>query len=655
MKRVFLFFLVFCFTVYLVPQSGIADDLLDVQDLSLDSLLNLSISSAAKYEQKVSDAPASVSIITSEDIERYGYRTLEDVLMNVRGFYTSYDRNYTYVGVRGFGRPGDYNSRILLLINGHTMNDNVYGQAAVGTELSVNLEGVERIEIVRGPGSALYGTNAMFAVVNVVTKKAKDVDGLELTAGTGSYGRKSGWLTFGKELDNGVELFCSGLWADIKGDNPYFSEYDDFSTNYGVAEDLDWDKYYGGVATVGYNHLKFQGLFTWREKGVPTASWETAFNESDNKTLDDHTYIEAKYENRVTADKNLMLRAYYDHYHYKGWFPYEVQCWDATDGNFAGSELQFLWDVKPNDRLTIGAEYQNHIRADYRLWDEEYSYFDDDFPFNLWSLYLQNEYQVRPNLSLTLGVRRDEYSTVGSATTPRAAVVYNPLKSGTFKLLYGEAFRAPNIYEVNYDDPDLGYIPNYDLKPERIQTTEVVWEQRLTEQLLGVLCLYNYNMKDLIEQKYDPSDELIQFQNTSKIKASGLELELNARLHGGISGYANYTLQKTEVVGSDRKLENSPSHLIKLGVGCPTTRFLYTAAQFYYETERITVFETKTKPFLLTNLNITTKPIFNHLRVSLLVRNLFDATYKFPGALEHLQDAITQDRRNIVIKLSYSS
>ena len=138
---------------------------------SLDELLDVKISGAAKYEQTARQAPASVTIITSEDIERYGYRTLADALMTVRGFFVSYDRNYTYVGVRGFSRPTDYNNRILLLLDGHTLNENVYGAAQLGSELPIELDLVERIEIVRGPGSALYGTGAMLAVVNVVLKK----------------------------------------------------------------------------------------------------------------------------------------------------------------------------------------------------------------------------------------------------------------------------------------------------------------------------------------------------------------------------------------------------------------------------------------------------------------------------------------------------
>jgi len=223
----------------------------DIEDVDLDSLLNTEISAAAKYKQAssaaptaakyaqhISEAPASITIITSEDIERHGYRTLEEVFMSVRGFYVSNDRNYSYIGVRGFSRPTDWNNRILLLINGHTVNESVYGSAFFGTEFALSLDSIERIEIVRGPNSALYGTSAMFAVVNIITKNGNALDSARASAMIGSYHRLIGSTAFGKEFGNGLDISFSGLWGDIKGQDHYYEEYDDPSANDGVAEGL---------------------------------------------------------------------------------------------------------------------------------------------------------------------------------------------------------------------------------------------------------------------------------------------------------------------------------------------------------------------------------------------------------------------------------
>jgi outer membrane receptor for ferrienterochelin and colicin len=172
--------------------------------LSLDSLLNTRISSAAKYQQTMSEAASSVTIVTAEDIQRYGYRTLPDVLASVRGFYLSYDRNYAYHGARGFSRPSDYNNRILVLVDGNAMNEGVFGSSAVGTDFNVALSSLERIEIVRGPGSALYGTGAVFAVINVVTKTAAHTPGAALAVQGGSYGERGGALQCRGAMAGGI-------------------------------------------------------------------------------------------------------------------------------------------------------------------------------------------------------------------------------------------------------------------------------------------------------------------------------------------------------------------------------------------------------------------------------------------------------------------
>ena len=142
--------------------------------MSLEQVMSVEIPSvvgASRFAQQVVDAPATVTIVTSDEIERFGYRTLADILRGVRGFYVNYDRNYSYVGSRGFLRPGDYNSRILLLIDGHRVNDNIYDSATIGTDFPIDLELIDRVEIVRGPSSSLYGTSAFFAVVSVTTRR----------------------------------------------------------------------------------------------------------------------------------------------------------------------------------------------------------------------------------------------------------------------------------------------------------------------------------------------------------------------------------------------------------------------------------------------------------------------------------------------------
>jgi iron complex outermembrane receptor protein len=123
----------------------------DVMDLDPEDLKSVQVYSASMYLQSDREAPSSVTVITAEQIRQFGYRTLADALRSVRGFDVTYDRNYYYVGVRGFSRPGGYNDQILLLINGHRLNDNVYDSVQLGTAFPLDVDLIERIEIVRGP------------------------------------------------------------------------------------------------------------------------------------------------------------------------------------------------------------------------------------------------------------------------------------------------------------------------------------------------------------------------------------------------------------------------------------------------------------------------------------------------------------------------
>lgn len=621
-------------------------------DVSLEKLLNETINTAAKYEQTVSEAAASVTIITTEDIERYGYRTLDEILTRIRGFYTRYDRSYSYLGVRGFSRPTDFNNRILILLNGHILNENVYGTATIGTDLGLNLDAIERIEIVRGPGSVLYGAGAMFAVINIITKKGNTIDGTKISAEAGSFGRIKGSTTFGKQLENGMDIAVAGLWADIDGQYLYFKEFDTPSTNNGIADNLDWDKYYGFLSTIAYHNFTIQGTITSRKKGNPTGSYETVFNKYSS-TLDARKFIDVNYETAIDVNKHIMMRGYYDHYDYRGVYPYEnyVQK-EATINHWQGLEAQFLWDVRQNDRLILGTEYKNDSKASYKSEYATEVQYNSNFPFHIFSIYFQNEYQVHNNLSFVLGTRWDRYSTVGNSVTPRAAIIYNPHKSSTLKLLYGEAFRAPNVYETYYEESGLAK-SNPHLKPEKIKTAELVWEQQLNTAFSGVVSLYNYDMKNLIDQTIDPYDLLSQFRNVSRVKAQGIEFELNAHLESGFWGYINFIFQRAEDNLLKKKLTDSPSHLMKLGFSNSLFKKFYTAVEFEYEASRTNVYGKKNNEFLLTTINFSSKPLFRHIKFSFLVRNLFDVRYALPGGFEHIQQGIFQDGRNYSVKMDF--
>lgn len=645
----------------LLLQFGYAQDFGDgTQDPSLDSLLSMRITTASKHWESTSDAPASTTIVTSTDIKRFGYRTLEDVLKAVRGFYVSYDRNYSYIGVRGFSRPTDYNNRLLLLVNGHTLNEGFYGSAPFGTDFIIDFDAVDRIEIIRGPGSVLYGSGAMFAVVNVLTKPGVDLNSVQLLGETGSFGRARGSTTLGMEFSEDFDGMLSARWANIKGQDLFFSEYNADSTYNGIAHGLDWDRYVGFFSTINYRSLVMQAAFSTREKGIPTGSYGTAFGDPYEKTLDRYSFLEAKFDQEIDVSKGIMIRGYYDHYYYTGTYPYDKLSHEATTANRIGGEFQFRWDLSSSNRLSTGLEYINNTRSDFRNWDVDTTFYDGNFPFTTFSLYVQDEYQLTSDLAFTVGVRRDAHSIAGSSIMPRASAVYHPTTSGTVKLLYGEAYRAPNMNELNYEDNLSDFKVSRNLRREHITTIELELSQRLSDELHAVASLYTYTMKDLIDERIDPTDSLLQFQNFGKVQARGFDCELTARLHVGLNGYINYTYEHAANAANNAGLTNSPTHMLKLGLGYNLVDYLRAAFEMQYQTGRLTVQGFSTDPFFITNLNIATSSPANResrerlldwLRVTLLVRNLFNVKYATPGGFEHQQAGIIQNGREFLLKL----
>src|SRR5882724_11945529 len=226
-------------------------------ELRLEDLTKLEIPTvegASKYSQKANEAPASVSIITSDDVKKYGYRTLAEILQSVRGLQVSYNRNYSFLGIRGFNR-GDYNSRVLVLVNGHRINNSLSDGAFIGTEFILDVDLIEKVEVIRGPGSSLYGNNAFFGVVNVITRRGRDFSGYgaEVSGEAGSFDTYKGRVTYGNRLKNGLELLFSGALYDSEGhDQLFFKEFKTNTPSKGFAYNADGDYFKSGFGSLSF-------------------------------------------------------------------------------------------------------------------------------------------------------------------------------------------------------------------------------------------------------------------------------------------------------------------------------------------------------------------------------------------------------------------
>jgi iron complex outermembrane receptor protein len=617
-----------------------------------------SVYGASRYEQKVTEAPASVTIVTADEIKKYGYKTLADILRSVRSFYITYDRNYNYVGVRGFGRPGDYNTRILLLVDGHRINDNIYDTAAVGTEFIIDVDLIDRVEVIRGPGSSLYGNNAFFAVVNVITKSGRDLKTLEVSGDAGSFNTYKGRLSYGNRFQNGVEALVSGTAYYSSGPGSlYFNEFDDPSTNNGTTQHTDYDRSLNGFAKFSFHDFSLEGAYITRTKGIPTASFGTDFNNRGNETTDAHGYLDLKYETALGPQWDLTARLYYDSLKYQGYYLYSgVVNKDTSNGNWWGAEAKVMTRVLDKNKIIVGVEYQGNFKQDQKNYDMDpfFSYLDDARNSTLWAVYAQDEFSILKNLTLTAGVRYDHYSTFGGTTNPRLALVYSPSEKTIFKALYGTAFRAPNVYEIYYETSGVNKA-NPDLKPETIKTYELVYEQYIGNYLRGSISGFYYTIQDLITQTVDPVDNVLVFTNTDKVEAKGIEFELDGKLPGGFEGRISYSIQNAKNKATGETLTNSPAQLAKFNLIAPLVKQkLFAGLEVQYTSKRKTLAGNYVDGFSVTNLTLFSQNLLKGLEISGSVYNLFNKKYGDPGAEEHVQDILQQDGRTFRVKVTYA-
>ncbi|MES2178337.1 MAG: TonB-dependent receptor [Gemmatimonadota bacterium] len=624
-----------------------------MRTISLDSLLNTRISTASKYAQTSAEAPASVTIITADELARGGYGSLQEVLETVRGFYTSNDLNYVSLGVRGFGRPSDYNNRVLVLIDGHSLNDQTWGGAPLGGDLPLNLDAVERLEIVRGPGSALYGTSAMFAVINIVTKSGVALDGTTVSVRGGTGRLREARMVTGRAITPAVSYAASGVISRLDGNDLYFAEYDSPATNHGIAHALDWERAVSGLAAVTVKDVVVRIGYQNRGRGIPTGSFGTAFNDPRSEAVDENLWGDIIATRDFAGVFHLSARLYGDRYRYRGVYPADAgpAYSDGGGSSAVGTEVIGTWEHSSRNKLTLGVETRLVSRADYYELFADQTSARDDQPSNVYSVYAQDEFQLSSRLILVGGLRADRNSRHGGALTPRVAIIAAPRHGTTIKALYGEAFRAPSAAEA--DITTSFYTRNPSLSAERIRTFELTAEQRLGAPWLLGGSLYRYQIHGLIDQVELDQQGLV-YQNLNEAEAAGLELEMDYKPASAVSGHASYAIQTTDDAASDERLTNSPQHIALASVSGRTDFGVQATLSGRYESGRKTLSGPSTKAFLRSDANISYTPVtLNQLEVGIRAVNLFDTYYATPGGLEHRQMAIAQAGRTVSVRLSW--
>lgn len=634
-------------------------------EMNLEQLMQIEISTASKYRQPSSEAPSSVSVITRNELELLGYRTLSEVIRGVRGFHTTNDRTYNYTGARGFGRPADYDTRLLVMLNGHRLNESVYDSATLGLDLIVDIGLIDRVEIVRGPSSSLYGTNAFFGVINIITRPASQIDGAEVSGSAGSFDSYRGRASYGGVTQDGTEIVLSASRFDSRGEpHTFFENFLDTPSG-GIARHLDGEE--GGSFYSNFKSGEFtlHSGFVTRAKNSGTAAYGTLFNDPRFENEDQRFFANLGFHKVLTEDLELKSALYYDRYDYDGTFPYDIS--EAADGSETvitkdfsrgerwGATFELLVTALERQKIVVGAELRDNFRVDQKVHDLEpyFSYLDDRRDLQSAAAYLQDEITLSDSLKLQIGARVDKYEGLEVEISPRTAMIFQADESTSLKLLAGRAFRAPNAFELFYDDGGVTLKRNPSLEPEEIFTYEAVVARQLTDRLLATLDLYHYRIEDLISQEID-GDGLAVFRNRDEAEASGIELELEALFMNGLRLKTSYAYQEAEEQESGARLTNSPLQMWKNQFIVPLyADDIFAGVELLYTSKRNSTSGVVVSDYWLTNLTVTYRELLKDLTLSGSIYNLLDEDYSDPGAAEHPSNTIPQYGRTWQIKLDY--
>ena len=659
-----------CLLPLLAPSQALAqkkDETPNLLDMSLEDLMSIeidSVSGVSGFKQKVTEAPASVTIITSEEIQRYGYRTLADILRNVRGFYVSNDRNYSYLGVRGYGLPGDYNSRITLLVDGHRLNDNIFDAALIGTEFPIDVDLIDRVEVIRGPNSSLYIASAFLGVINIITKRGRDSEKVSVAGSAASYGTYQGRVTYGNQLKSGLELLLSGSFYDSHGQNQlFFPQFDGPANNNGIAVNADDDESHQLLANLSWGHFTLHGVYGSRDKGIPTAPFGSVFNVTGTHTIDARAYLDLQYDRQLGSGWSLTNRLYYDQFNNDGTYIYDysasggpsrVMNKNFAHGKWWGDEVAFSKQVFGRQRLTFGSEFRDNFQQNQGNYDLQpfVQYFSSYRSSSIFSFYAQDEIHLRKNLVLNLGLRYDHYSTFGSTTNPRAALIYSPWEKSTFKLLYGQSFRAPNFFELYYAAP--GNEGNPSLKPETVKTIELVWEQYFANHFRTTISGFYYPIHRLIGEQVDPANGNAVFTNAGSLDLQGVDFELARKLPGGVEGAVSYSFQNGRSPSTPMPLTNSPKHLVQASLSVPVfQQKVFASMDLQYVSKRATLTGQYAAAYVVPNFTLFSRNFLKGWELSASLYNAFNQKYADPGGNGLAEDVIFQDGRNFRIKVGY--
>ena len=593
-----------CTCLVLFWSSTVAAQSSEEEDLAQAYGDKSTVSIATGSKQALRRAPSVASVITAEDIKNVGAKDLDEVMESIPGVHvtrvaSSYFSSYVMRGIGG----NPTNPQVLMLQNGIPTSSVWRGDRgqSIGAPL---LENIARIEIIRGPGSALYGADAFSGVVNIITKTAETASGTEVGTRAGSFNSKNAWIQHGCQ-NGAVDVAAFLQVGSTDGVKEVVSA--DAATRINQAFPATSSLAPGPLNTVadvinaqvdlGYNKWRLRGGYKLRTQGTgagityaldPTGkektehinadltwtdvqfarNWGLGFAGSYLQHIEDNNYIMfppgTKLPAQLVTDPAVaaLLGIPVNTAAPSGTFLNGMMGspgrWErqfrasgyATYTGFADHSLRF----------GMGHEDLNlyQVRTIKNFWLNaagvpvptgaviDYSAIQPhQLPHRRFNdyFYAQDEWSLAHDWSLTAGVRHDNYSDFGATTNPRLALIWDAAYDVTAKFLYGQAFRAPSFNDQYGVNPSGDGNPN--LKPERIKTLEGAFSWQARKDVQFNLNLFQYNMKDAIRAVAKPGGVGLSFQNTGQLHGNGLELEATWDATRNVRLSANYSRQQS--------------------------------------------------------------------------------------------------------------
>ena len=536
----------------------LADDELEL--FELEDLLNAETSLASQKARTVRESPGIITIVTRDEIQASGARDLIDVLQWVPGFSFGHDVE----GVVGLGFRGNwgYEGKILLMVDGIPQNELLYSTHQLGNHYPVDQ--LERIEIIRGPGSASYGGWAELAVINLVTRGPKELDGGALSAYVGqmggSLGRRNLAAAFGKLFDQGRNLGFS-IAGFVGHGQRGTGDYTDFEGDtYSLDENSDLDPFFvNALLTVGDLRLRvLHDRYTMSERD--------SFGTNLARPVDmDFVSTQADLRYDVEVGEHVKISPRLTYTRQEPWRVPDKSVDDYYDklAERLAASIAGTYDNQKNFSVTVGAEWgRDHAEVNGTEEIGSQTLFDGDTSVDYDNLALFGEATYQGSFgNLLVGARYDRHSVVKDSFVPRIAYT-KVFGAFNLKALYSEAFRAPGIENINLQDPANP------IRPEQTRVIELELGYQAGAHVYLSANVFDITIDDPIVYFFDPVEESEHYVNFSRTGTRGLEAGANFRYPWGFANvsYSYYTAAGKnevglyEVPGTDAALLGMPQH-----------------------------------------------------------------------------------------------